>query len=34
MVASKLECEAISMRKIFIGIFSYGMEPTLNPCDN
>lgn len=34
MAASQAICEAIGMRKILIGLFGHGMEPTLIHCDN
>jgi hypothetical protein len=34
MVASQVACEAIWMRKIFVGLFGSHLEPTMIHCDN
>ena len=34
MVASQASCEAISMRKILVGLFGSYLDPTVIHCDN
>jgi hypothetical protein len=34
MVASQVECEAIWMRKILVGLFGSHLDPTVIYCDN
>jgi len=34
MATSKAGCEAFWMRKLLVGLFRQGMEPTMIHCDN